>query len=400
MICPNCGQVTLDSAVCSHCGASLETSQPENAGRSDGAGESDYFPYSMGSGTMHIFGMDNLVDSPSDQHNPATPVTAPTLTTSSAAPAALGHLVVHPDADNWGSATEQTVSLEGQEVTIGRSPGCTISLAHDVLVSRHHAVISYRGTATGYMLTDLGSSNGTTVNGMPVAGEHLMRAGDVIRIGDCEIIYSTMPLPTAAESAAQAGEVAESSGETRSEEITRTPTMPPQTAGEGASPAFPGTLDPWTPAPEAPLEAPPLLSSWQASASSASGASGTSSYAPSVPDLDVLQTQLTDMVSQLRRQADTSVHQVAHLKTEIATVVGALATLVDADRQQAQQGPDLSPLIQVTGRVAENPRHLDNVIEFASHAADIGAALQALEAIRSSSGLVAAVDALRARLAA
>ena len=65
-------------------------------------------------------------------------------------------------------------------------------LAHDPQVSNFHAIISFRGA--GYALTDVGSSNGTLLNNVPIAGERPLRDGDMIRIGHCELVYSSAPL--------------------------------------------------------------------------------------------------------------------------------------------------------------------------------------------------------------
>ena len=124
----------------------------------------------------------------------------PTMTP--AAPVSTGHLVVHFDADYWGGSTETVVPLDGHEVTIGRSPGCTIPLEHDFLVSRHHAIIRYRDT--GYVIIDLGSSNGITVNNEQITTECPLHEGDRIRIGDSEIIYSMAPAPEHTPSASPA----------------------------------------------------------------------------------------------------------------------------------------------------------------------------------------------------
>ena len=55
----------------------------------------------------------------------------------------------------------------------------------DALVSRRH--LSLTVTPAGLAVLDLGSSNGTTVNGVAVAGEATVRPGDVIGLGQAEI---------------------------------------------------------------------------------------------------------------------------------------------------------------------------------------------------------------------
>jgi pSer/pThr/pTyr-binding forkhead associated (FHA) protein len=59
--------------------------------------------------------------------------------------------------------------LEGP-VTIGRSPDCDVSL-HDHLLSRHHCRLA--PSDDGWVLTDLGSKNGTIVHGKPVT-QHVL----------------------------------------------------------------------------------------------------------------------------------------------------------------------------------------------------------------------------------
>lgn len=63
---------------------------------------------------------------------------------------------------------------------IGRDPGSGLRLTHET-VSRAHAELSLRdGT---WMLKDLGSTNGTTVNGHRVTGSAVVRDGDEIGFG-------------------------------------------------------------------------------------------------------------------------------------------------------------------------------------------------------------------------
>jgi hypothetical protein len=72
------------------------------------------------------------------------------------------------------------IPLAESTVTIGRLPECEVSLA-DPNVSRRHAELRPKGD--GFVVVDLGSTNGTRVNGAPVAGEHRLADGDAIAIG-------------------------------------------------------------------------------------------------------------------------------------------------------------------------------------------------------------------------
>ncbi|MGQ0825690.1 MAG: FhaA domain-containing protein [Actinomycetota bacterium] len=77
------------------------------------------------------------------------------------------------------------VQLGDTPAMIGRLPDCAVALS-DAQVSRHHAEI--RPENNGYRVIDLGSTNGTLVNGARVAS-HDLRDGDVIVIGNTSIMY-------------------------------------------------------------------------------------------------------------------------------------------------------------------------------------------------------------------
>jgi hypothetical protein len=81
--------------------------------------------------------------------------------------------------------TGQRVVLGEFVVTIGRMPGSTITL-NDANVSRNHAEI--RPTDSGFVLVDLGSTNGTKVNGQRVR-ERALRDGDTLTFGATEIRF-------------------------------------------------------------------------------------------------------------------------------------------------------------------------------------------------------------------
>jgi hypothetical protein len=82
-----------------------------------------------------------------------------------------GAFLVLPDGRRLG--------LLGDAVTIGRLPQCTVQL-NDPNASRRHAQVRRQGD--GYVVIDLGSTNGTKVNGVPVR-RHRLADGDVITVG-------------------------------------------------------------------------------------------------------------------------------------------------------------------------------------------------------------------------
>lgn len=69
---------------------------------------------------------------------------------------------------------------------IGRLPDNHLSLNHGS-VSRRHARIAI--TQTGVTIEDLGSQNGTTLNGSPVKQSSQLRPGDIVRVGHVPIYY-------------------------------------------------------------------------------------------------------------------------------------------------------------------------------------------------------------------
>jgi pSer/pThr/pTyr-binding forkhead associated (FHA) protein len=70
--------------------------------------------------------------------------------------------------------------LEGGRVTAGRGSSCDLVM-RDTTVSREHAAFVRRGDA--WWVIDLGSTNGTRVNGLRAA-EHPIAPGDRIELGD------------------------------------------------------------------------------------------------------------------------------------------------------------------------------------------------------------------------
>jgi len=76
--------------------------------------------------------------------------------------------------------------LDTERVTIGRQSGCTITI-RDTNVSREH--VQLRRRPNGWTLRDLGSTNGTKLNGVRVEGEQLLANGDVIMLGAIQVTF-------------------------------------------------------------------------------------------------------------------------------------------------------------------------------------------------------------------
>jgi pSer/pThr/pTyr-binding forkhead associated (FHA) protein len=71
------------------------------------------------------------------------------------------------------------------ELTIGRAGGCGITLSGDTFVSQVHARVFDRDGEL--YVEDLGSTNGTLMNGAPVQGPTRLQRGDRVHIGQTEI---------------------------------------------------------------------------------------------------------------------------------------------------------------------------------------------------------------------
>lgn len=140
MNCPTCGQVVLTSTrYCGNCGSELT----------------------------------------SGEDPPSVPDTRTVLETEPAP-----YLLI-----TAGSGRGQTFELRG-EASLGRSRANSIVLS-DGKVSRTHARLDpVRST---YILTDLGSANGTFVNGVRITQPVRLRDGDSLQVGDIQLVFHTRP---------------------------------------------------------------------------------------------------------------------------------------------------------------------------------------------------------------
>jgi hypothetical protein len=84
---------------------------------------------------------------------------------------------------------EREVPVEGAVLTLGRAPDNGLVLS-DARVSRHHGRFANRNGTLLY--TDLGSTNGTRVNGIRV-DEIVLGAGDRLQVGDVVVVVEQLP---------------------------------------------------------------------------------------------------------------------------------------------------------------------------------------------------------------
>lgn len=79
-----------------------------------------------------------------------------------------------------GARRGTTVELGGRAVVIGRAPDCTLTIPDDYISSRHARLTPQ---ADGWLVEDLGSTNGTFVGGSRVTTPVRVGAGASIRLG-------------------------------------------------------------------------------------------------------------------------------------------------------------------------------------------------------------------------
>ncbi|HYB30877.1 MAG TPA: FHA domain-containing protein [Solirubrobacteraceae bacterium] len=94
-----------------------------------------------------------------------------------------------------GKAEGTWIAVE-DELVIGRQADARGRLADDEEISRTHARIALE---TGGRLTieDLGSTNGTFVNGLRIAGPTALSTGDTIELGGTTLVVRELPVPAA-----------------------------------------------------------------------------------------------------------------------------------------------------------------------------------------------------------
>jgi hypothetical protein len=79
------------------------------------------------------------------------------------------------------------LNIEGP-IVIGRAPGADIVIADDFISSQHARIVP---SGDGAMLEDLGSTNGTILNGSRIGGPARLSAGDEIDLGTVTLKVQT-----------------------------------------------------------------------------------------------------------------------------------------------------------------------------------------------------------------
>jgi len=85
-----------------------------------------------------------------------------------------------------GGVVDRIVVWDTDELSVGRTGECDIVL-DDSDLSRRHALFSRGGV--GWFVEDLGTANGTLVNGERLCEKHPLKNKDVVRMGDTEFTF-------------------------------------------------------------------------------------------------------------------------------------------------------------------------------------------------------------------
>ena len=91
-----------------------------------------------------------------------------------------------------GPGTNTVITLPQDELVLGRIEPAGLVINHPEVSRRHARIIYHEGS---YYLEDLGSVNGTLLNGQVITGEYLLKSGDEIMIGTEVKIRFAQPQP-------------------------------------------------------------------------------------------------------------------------------------------------------------------------------------------------------------
>jgi pSer/pThr/pTyr-binding forkhead associated (FHA) protein len=98
----------------------------------------------------------------------------------------LGRLVV---LQSPALTAGDEVALDSRALTIGRGPANDVPLPEDEYASTRHVRVEPR--RDGIWVEDIGSTNGTFVNGIRLTRERRLAPGDVVRVGETDLRFET-----------------------------------------------------------------------------------------------------------------------------------------------------------------------------------------------------------------
>src|SRR5579862_5175709 len=93
------------------------------------------------------------------------------------------------------SGETQTVILKQDRYELGRADSNDLCFREVAGLSRKHLVFERDGS--NWVVRDLGSTNGTFVNGTAVSGKHILRPRDKVTAGELSVVFSNGGAPAA-----------------------------------------------------------------------------------------------------------------------------------------------------------------------------------------------------------
>jgi predicted component of type VI protein secretion system len=127
-----------------------------------------------------------------------------------------------------GPTPGKVFPLEGPEIIIGRDNTSSMMI-NDAEVSRKHTRLVWQ--SLGYVIEDLGSTNGTFIDGQRLTAPYVLRGGETVTLGEnIVLVYESTADPdatvltTSASAVKQAIAEAQAKAETPKPEVPRTPT--------------------------------------------------------------------------------------------------------------------------------------------------------------------------------
>ena len=178
--CTRCGKSSRDGQIyCQHCGQRLTDAPPATSSQAGAPIGWDWPPHPTAQDdTDQRVVSDAAVGLEVRPHESAGEAKMDVGTSAS------GRLAL---TSLEGMTVSNDFVLDGRNVTIGRAPACTISLPDDQLASRLHAMLHFTGDH--YTVSDLGSINGTLVNGALIQDATVLANGDRISVGQHVVTY-------------------------------------------------------------------------------------------------------------------------------------------------------------------------------------------------------------------
>ncbi len=322
----------------------------------------------------------------------------------------------------WTSADGATheYELNTAEISIGRAPTCDIVLPDDQMVSRRHAIVRRQGNTV--TIVDLGSSNGTLINGVEIHDATALKEGDKLTIGDQDLIFheaqeavvqqpASQPFAAAAASASPFGSPASSPfgqspassspfGQSPASSYSPPPANESPFYNSGSSSPIYGSDAPAAPA--APATPAPSTSSFvEQDTAGGIGAYTAQSYgsyvhvvngqevereeersnyqgqvafanesaAPARPDAAALLANIQSLHAQLNEQIVSSNQATEQVRSGIRATLQHLEAALEA-AQSASQRDALSDLQQLANNVSQTQR-MDQAVSFASRASEL-----------------------------